>query len=79
MPRLDEYLTVKEAAQLLGVAANTIRNWDSAGKIPVYRHPLSNYRLFKKEDLQQVLNQIEESGQFPTGWKRPTRRRRKPR
>ena len=79
MPRLDEYLTVKEAAQLLGVAANTIRNWDSGGKIPVYRHPLSNYRLFKKEDLQQVLNQIDESGQFPTGWKRPTRRRRKPR
>ena len=79
MLELSEYLTVKEAAELLGVAANTIRNWDSAGKIPVYRHPINNYRLFRLDELEEVLRQIEDSGQFPTGWKRPTRRQRKPR
>lgn len=77
MPKLDEYLTVKEAAEYLGVAKNTIRNWDAAGKIPVYRHPANNYRLFKKKDLDRMLQQIDESGHFPTGWSRP--RRRKPR
>ena len=79
MPGLEEYLTVKEAAEFLGVAANTIRNWDLAGKIPVYRHPINSYRLFKREDLEEVLRQIEDSGRFPTGWKRPRKRKRKPR
>ena len=76
---VGEYLTVREAAEFLGVAANTIRNWDAAGRIPVYRHPISNYRLFRKDDLEEVLRQIEDSGQFPSGWKRPSRRKRKPR
>jgi len=76
---LSEYLTVKGAAEFLGVAPNTIRNWESAGKIPVYRHPFSRYRLFRKDDLEEVLRQIEDSGRFPTGWSRPTRRKRKPR
>lgn len=77
MANLEEFLTVKQAAQLLGVAENTIRNWDRHGKIPVYRHPLSKYRLFKREDLEELLHQIEESGQYPTGWAR--RSRNKPR
>jgi DNA (cytosine-5)-methyltransferase 1 len=77
MANLEEFLTVKQAAELLGVAENTIRNWDRNGKIPVYRHPLSKYRLFKREDLEELLQQIEESGQYPTGWAR--RRGNKPR
>ena len=77
MPKLDEYLTVKEAAEYLGVAPNTIRNWDRDGKIPVYRHPISNYRLFDKKDLDRVLRQIERSGQFPTGWSRPKARKKR--
>jgi len=68
MPKVDEYLTVKEAAKYLGISPNTLRNWDREGKIPVYRHPMSNYRLFKKEDLQEVLRQIEASGEYPAGW-----------
>lgn len=79
MANLDEFLTVKEAAESLGVSPNTIRNWDRDGKIPVYRHPISQYRLFKCEDLESLLVQIEESGQYPTGWKRRSRPTRKPR
>ena len=70
MPKLDEYLTVKEAAEYLCVAKNTMRNWDEAGKIPVHRHPVNNYRLFKVSDLDKLLKQTERSR---------TRRRRKPR
>jgi DNA (cytosine-5)-methyltransferase 1 len=79
MASLDVYLTVKEAAEFLGVAPNTIRNWDRDGRIPVYRHPISNYRLFKKEDLQEVLRQIEESGEYPSGWRQPAGKVRKSR
>ena len=79
MAKLQEFLTVKEAAAFLGVAPNTIRNWDRDGKIPVYRHPLSQYRLFKRDELESLLRQVEESGQYPSGWPSRTKRNRKPR
>ena len=76
---LAEYLTIKQAAELLGVAPNTMRNWDRDGKIPVHRHPISNYRLFGIEDLEEVLRRIEASGAYPSGWKAHPARKRKPR
>ena len=79
MSRLDELLTVSEAAGFLGVAPNTIRNWDRDGKIPVFRHPLNHYRMFKQADLLELLRQIEKSGEYPTGWPRQGKRSRKPR
>lgn len=79
MANLDEFLTVNDAAKCLGVSPNTVRNWDRNGKIPVYRHPINQYRLFKREDLALLLEQIELSGKYPTGWKRRTRLIRKPR
>ena len=32
-PGLGEYLTVKAAAEFLGVCPSTLRNWDRAGKL----------------------------------------------
>ena len=52
---LDEYLTVKEAAALLGVSAKTLRNWDRAGKLRPGRHPMNGYRLYRREDLEALL------------------------
>ena len=79
MIKLDEFVTIKEAAKILGVSLNTLRNWHRDGKMTVYRNPISGYRLFKKTDLADLLRQIEESGQHPTGWKRPTQQTKKPR
>ena len=41
-------IRVKEAAELLGVSPNTVRAWGASGKIPEYRHPVNNYRLYKQ-------------------------------
>ena len=79
MTKLGEYVTIKEAAEFLGVSPNTLRNWHRDGKIPVFRSPISNYRLFRKADLEELLRRIEESGTYPSGWKRPSRPSRKPR
>jgi len=79
MAKLDEYVTIKEAAEFLGVSPNTLRNWHRDGKIPVFRSPISNYRLFRKADLEELLRRIEESGTYPSGWKQSARRSRKPR
>lgn len=61
MPKLDEYLRIKQAAEYLGVARNTLRNWEAAGKIPVHRHPVNGYRLFNVRDLDELLQQTEQS------------------
>ena len=61
MPKLDDYLRIKEAAEYLGVCQNTLRNWEAVGKIPVRRHPLNNYRLFKINDLEKLLVSVEQS------------------
>ena len=55
MPKLDEYLRIKDAAEYLGVCQNTLRNWEEAGKIPVFRHPVNNYRLYDRADLDDLL------------------------
>jgi MerR family transcriptional regulator, copper efflux regulator len=59
--RISDYMQIKEAAALLGVAPNTLRNWERTGKLRVFRHPVNNYRLYKKVDLQNLLAAIEHS------------------
>lgn len=61
MPNLQEYMTIKTAAEFLGVTPNTLRNWGSAGKIKEHRHPINNYRLYKRQDLQRLLASVERS------------------
>ena len=75
MLRTQGYLRVKEAAALLGVSPNTVRAWGAAGKITEYRHPANRYRMYKREDLERVNQQIEHSVTPPT----PPRPRRRPR
>ena len=55
---IKDYMTIKEAAELLGVDKTTLRRWDKAGKLTPYRHPLNRYRLYKKEELEQLLRSI---------------------
>lgn len=73
MVKLDEFVTIKQAARFLRVSPNTLRNWHRDARLPVYRNPISGYRLFKKTDLEELLRQIEDSGKYPTGWRRPKR------
>ncbi|MBM4092013.1 MAG: helix-turn-helix domain-containing protein [Planctomycetes bacterium] len=79
MVKPEEFVTIIEAAQILGVSSNALRNWHRDGKMIVYRNPISGHRLFKRKDLAELSRQTKESGQHPTGWKRPKRRTGKPR
>ncbi|MEX1223676.1 MAG: helix-turn-helix domain-containing protein [Pirellulales bacterium] len=74
MLKQSGYLRVKQAAQLLGVSPNTVRAWGADGKIPEYRHPVNNYRLYKQEELEQILEKLERSRSSEThgpGKRRP--------
>lgn len=59
MDKLSDYLRISEAADYLGVSPNTLRNWVNAGKVVAIRHPVNDYRLFKREDLDALLKKVE--------------------
>jgi excisionase family DNA binding protein len=58
MAILGKFLTVSEAAALLGVSRSTIRNWDRSGKVQAVRHPVNNYRLFPRDELEALLSRL---------------------
>lgn len=54
----NRYITIKQAAKILGVSALTLRNWDNSGKFRAGRHPISNYRVYEIIDLENILLQM---------------------
>lgn len=60
MENLRDFLRISEAAEYLGVSPNTLRNWENAGKIAAHRHPVNRYRLFKQEELDALLSELQE-------------------
>ncbi len=61
MEKLSHYLRISEAADYLGVSPNTLRNWVNAGKVTAIRHPVNDYRLFKRQVLDALLRQVEKA------------------
>jgi DNA (cytosine-5)-methyltransferase 1 len=56
----NEYMTVKDAAEMLGISPNTLRSWGASGAIVEYRHPVNNYRLYRKVDLEMLRKRLEQ-------------------
>lgn len=56
---MSTYITIKDASIILGVTKLTLRNWDNSGKLKAYRHPFNNYRVYKIEDIDKVIEMIE--------------------
>jgi excisionase family DNA binding protein len=65
MPK--KYLTIKDAAKLLGVTPLTLRNWDKSGKLRAYRNPINRYRIYKPEEIELFLRKIESKGKIFLG------------
>lgn len=58
MKSFQEYLTVKQAAKVLGVAPITLRRWDNTGRLESRRHPINGYRLYDRTSLNRLLEKI---------------------
>ncbi len=48
---MEKYYSLSEASEVLGKSKETLRRWDRAGKLSAIREPISNYRVYKKEQL----------------------------
>ena len=59
MTKLSEFMTIKQAADFLGVSQNTLRNWGRDGRIKERRHPVNQYRLYDAAELAQLLRQAD--------------------
>jgi len=55
---MNEYLSIKEAAGLLGVSAQTLRNWEKRGELVPYRNPINQYRMYKPEQIETFLEDM---------------------
>jgi len=51
------FLTISQAARLLGVSTGTLRNWDRAGKLKAYRNVWTAYRLYDRRELEALRPQ----------------------
>ena len=44
---------------MLGVTPLTLRNWDKGGKFSALRHPMNNYRVYRREDIEKLISEIQ--------------------
>ncbi|AXJ00128.1 DNA (cytosine-5)-methyltransferase 1 [Cyclonatronum proteinivorum] len=55
---MKEFYTLSEAADYLGKSKQTLRRWDREGLLIASREPVSNYRIYKKEMLNQFVGDL---------------------
>ena len=55
---LDATFSVGDAADYLGVSIQTLRRWDSSGKLKSTRHPASKYRYYLLADLEPYRTKL---------------------
>lgn len=49
---MEKYYSLSEVADLLSVSKETLRRWDRSGKLSAVREPMSNYRVYQKDQLK---------------------------
>ena len=52
------YYSLSEAAEVLGKSKETLRRWDRDGKLNAVREPVSNYRVYRKEDINSLMEPL---------------------
>ena len=55
---MNKLVTVKKAAEILGVNPETLRRWDRQGKLKTRRHPMNSYRIYKLSEVITLRRKI---------------------
>jgi DNA repair protein RadD len=63
----SEYLTVQQAARYLSVSTQSLRRWDTEGKLKSVRHPGNDYRYYKRSDLEPLRLEYKRAEQLNPG------------
>ena len=57
---ISDYITTQEARRILDVTTQTLRKWDSEGKVRTIRTP-SNQRRYHKQDIYDIIGRNSNS------------------
>lgn len=52
---MKEYYSINEFSKILGVSAQTLRNWDNNGKLKPHHTSTNGYRYYSQEQLNQIM------------------------
>ncbi len=55
---MEEYFSLSETADIVGKSKETLRRWDRESILNAVREPVSNYRVYKKSDVQTLLGSL---------------------
>ena len=55
---MNQFLSLEETADLFGKSKETLRRWDKKGILNAVREPVSNYRIYRKDDVQKLLGSL---------------------
>lgn len=53
---MSKYYSINEFSKILGVTAQTLRNWDNNGKLHPHHTSTNGYRYYSHEQLNSVMN-----------------------
>tara|TARA_R110001583_G_scaffold35585_1_gene118211 strand:+ start:60465 stop:61736 length:1272 start_codon:yes stop_codon:yes gene_type:complete len=53
---MKDYYSLSEVSEKLGKSKETLRRWDREGKFIALREPISDYRIYKKEQVNELIN-----------------------
>ncbi len=56
---MDKFITISEAAKMIGVNKETLRRWDKTGKFPSSRNPINNYRVYSLERVKSFVKELQ--------------------
>ena len=74
---MSNYYSIHEFSKILGVSAQTLRNWDKNGKLHPHHTTASGYRYYSQEQLNEVLHIKPKNDRITIGYCRVSSKKQK--
>jgi DNA (cytosine-5)-methyltransferase 1 len=63
---MNEFMTLSEVSEYIEKSKETLRRWDKEGKLSAVREPISNYRVYKKTEVDSLFSEFVNKNEILT-------------